>query len=316
MERIGSYDGDRTYRASYAQPVPMRAPARVGQLVGWAGALVSLGLLVGMVVWAFQLATRDVSDVPVIRALDGPMRAAPADPGGTQAAHQGLAVNRLAEGAEAGQVPDRLVLAPPPVDLAAIDLGSSSVSVEPAPESVEPVTAEPHELIQRLIERNQGADLDAINPPAEASVAVPEVLPAPPPAAVAADLIPASVAGLAQSLRPMLRPGTPAARAPAVTEAHASRAAQIDPASLAEGTRLVQLGAFDTPEIAKAEWDRLTTRFPDYFNGRAQVLQEASSGGSAFYRLRAHGFEDLAASRRFCAALTAQNAPCIPVTVR
>jgi len=46
------------------------------------------------------------------------------------------------------------------------------------------------------------------------------------------------------------------------------------------------------------------------------VIQQASSGGSAFYRLRAHGFDDLAASRRFCAALMAQNAPCIPVTVR
>jgi hypothetical protein len=85
---------------------------------------------------------------------------------------------------------------------------------------------------------------------------------------------------------------------------------------LAQGTRLVQLGAFDSPEIAQAEWDRLLTRFPDYFVGRARVIQTASSGGATFYRLRAHGFEDLSASRRFCAALVARNAPCIPVTVR
>ena len=96
----------------------------------------------------------------------------------------------------------------------------------------------------------------------------------------------------------------------------AVRTAEIDAAALPAGTRLVQLGAFDTPEIARQEWERLTARFPDFFAGRARVIEEASSGGSAFYRLRADGFADLAASRRFCSALMAQNTPCIPVTVR
>jgi hypothetical protein len=85
--------------------------------VNWAGALMSVGLVVGMSVWAVQLLMRDVSGVPVIEALEGPMREPPADPGGTQAPHQGLAVNRIAEGEEAQPVPDRLVLAPPPIEL-------------------------------------------------------------------------------------------------------------------------------------------------------------------------------------------------------
>ena len=86
---------------------PAAAP-RLGTLVNWAGALMSLGLVIGMGVWAFQLMIRDVSGVPVIEALEGPMREPPADPGGTQAPHQGLAVNRIAEGEEAQPVPDRL----------------------------------------------------------------------------------------------------------------------------------------------------------------------------------------------------------------
>jgi hypothetical protein len=90
----------------------------LGALANWAGALLSVGLVVGMSVWAFQLLMRDVSGVPVIEALEGPMREPPADPGGTQAPHQGLAVNRIAEGEEAQPVPDRLVLAPPPIELA------------------------------------------------------------------------------------------------------------------------------------------------------------------------------------------------------
>lgn len=305
MKSTGSYGGGGTDPLSYGQDMAVGARFRFGQMVSVAGALVSLGLLVGMVVWAFQLTTRDVSDVPVIRALDGPMRAAPADPGGVQAAHQGLAVNRLAEGAEAGQVPDRLVLAPPPVELVVFELASSSAAVDLAPEADPdtPVITPTHDLIQRLITRNEGGDPAAPVPQDSASVAP-----------VVTGLVPASVAGVVQSLRPVTRPGPVATLASAANLVRVTP--ELDAATLSEGTRLVQLGAFDAPEIARAEWDRLTARFPDYFSGRARVIQEASSGGAPFFRLRAHGFEDLAATRRFCAALTAQNAPCIPVTVR
>jgi hypothetical protein len=108
---------------------------------------------------------------------------------------------------------------------------------------------------------------------------------------------------------PALRPfWAPAAAAGAVRELAVS--------DLAIGTRLVQLGAFDTAEVARSEWERLAGRFPDYFAGRPRVVEAASSGGQTFYRLRAAGFEDLATSRRFCAVLVAQGAACIPVTVR
>jgi hypothetical protein len=170
------------------------------------------------------------------------------------------------------------------------------------------VNAETQALIERLLER---ADPLAV-PPADAAQTPPEAAPQ---AAGAAEVIPASVPGIARSLRPPLRPVTIAASA-AARPAMARAVQDIDATTLAEGTRLVQLGAFDTADIARAEWDRLTGRFPDYFAGRARVIQQASSGGSAFYRLRAHGFDDLAASRRFCSALMAQGAPCIPVTVR
>ncbi|NKX44828.1 SPOR domain-containing protein [Roseicyclus persicicus] len=317
MADIEYFEDDRA-RSAGAQP------PRLGLLVNWAGALVSLGLVVGMAVWAFQLTMRDVSGVPVIRALEGPMRVPPADPGGVQAEHQGLAVNRLAEGAEAGPVPDRLVLAPPPVDLAAVQLASASTAAPRAPEMPTPAAAgaQTQALIDRLIARAeplapvapQAAALPA-PAPLPAPGAEPEVLPAVAADPATAQVIPASVPGVARSLRPASRPAGVEARAPTPVAA-APVTEEIDAATLPEGTRLVQLGAFDTPDIARAEWARLTDRFPDYFDGRARVIQEASSGGSAFYRLRAAGFEDLAASRRFCAALMAQNAPCIPVTVR
>jgi hypothetical protein len=86
--------------------------------------------------------------------------------------------------------------------------------------------------------------------------------------------------------------------------------------SLPKGTRLVQLGAFDTPQTARAQWDTLNGRFGAYLDGKSRVIQEASSGGRTFYRLRAHGFEDIADARRFCSALVAENADCIPVVTR
>jgi hypothetical protein len=266
--------------------------------------------------------------VPVIRALEGPMRVPPADPGGTQAEHQGLAVNRIAEGADSAPVPDRLVLAPPPVELDVVALASASVrapadltgpeveaeaAAEPEAQA-EPIIPTPEAVgqsTQALIERlmTQAEPLAGPSAAPEAAVVTD---------AASAAVIPASVPGPSRSLRPASRPEAIRARAASTPAPESARpdVAEMDPAGLPEGTRLVQLGAFDSPDLAREEWDRLAGRFPDYFAGRARVIEEASSGGSPFFRLRAHGFEDLAASRRFCAVLMAQSAPCVPVTVR
>jgi len=93
-------------------------------------------------------------------------------------------------------------------------------------------------------------------------------------------------------------------------------AADVDAATIAPGTRLAQLGAYDSAEIAQKEWDRLYGRFGEYMEGKSRVIQKAQSGGRTFYRLRAMGFEDLSDARRFCSALLAEKAACIPVKVR
>ncbi|WP_439139725.1 SPOR domain-containing protein [Roseicyclus sp.] len=323
MANIGSFGDDRGFGASDGHGASAPVMSQVGQIVNWAGAFVSLGLVVGMAVWAFQLASRDVSGVPVIRALEGPMRSAPEDPGGTQADHQGLAVNRLAEGAAAADVPDTLVLAPPPVELTAVAMSSASLAADidqPSP-TPEAASRQTQELIDVLMARGADTPLVENDDPIAAEMAGVSIAPQPaPPQGTTAPsgVIAASVPGVSLSIRPPVRPTTILASASMAEVAGPLGAAvrELDGAELAEGTRLVQLGAFDSPEIAQAEWDRLLVQFPDYFEGRARVIQSASSGGAAFYRLRAHGFEDLAASRRFCAALVARNAPCIPVTVR
>jgi hypothetical protein len=79
---------------------------------------------------------------------------------------------------------------------------------------------------------------------------------------------------------------------------------------------MAQLGAFDSPEVAREQWDRLQGQFGPYLQGKDRVVQKATSGGRVFYRLRALGFEDIADARRFCSALVAENADCIPVVMR
>ncbi|WP_375263363.1 SPOR domain-containing protein, partial [Palleronia sp.] len=91
---------------------------------------------------------------------------------------------------------------------------------------------------------------------------------------------------------------------------------EVNIADLPKGTRLVQLGAFASPDVARSEWGKLTGRFGEFFGGKRMVVQEAISGGKTFFRLRAEGFDDLADARRFCSALTAKRADCIPVEVR
>lgn len=119
--------------------------------------------------------------------------------------------------------------------------------------------------------------------------------------------------GVKQSMRPRIRPATrPAVVMNASFEAPA-KTSEIDPAAIPPGTRLAQLGAFESVDVARTEWDRLEQRFGGYLVGKSRVIERAESGGSRFYRLRAMGFVDLADARRFCSAFKAEGVDCIPV---
>jgi hypothetical protein len=143
------------------------------------------------------------------------------------------------------------------------------------------------------------------------------------PTAANPNIISASVPGVTRSPRPNVRPAgdlrATAVRAaqPAVgNTAGAAATPAIEASVIPAGTRLVQLGAFDSAEVANAEWTRLNGQFSEYLGGKTRVVQQAQSGGRTFFRLRAMGFDDLSDARRFCSALVAENAACIPVVVR
>lgn len=284
--------------------------ARVSRMASLLGAVVSVALIAGLAIWGYRLAVRDVTGVPVIRALEGPMRVAPEDPGGQTASYQGLAVNRVAAEGEAAPPPDRLVLAPRPTALAEEDMTVAGLTAPPP----EPPAAPPEEAAAA----EDAVEAGAVEQAVEQALAAP--------AAQMAEAAPIGApARISPDLRPMPRPArvaraaaqaAPATLTPAAATAAPAAPEEIDPSRLKADARLVQLGAFDDAETARKEWQRLSARFGTYLAGKSRVIQQAQSGGRSFYRLRAAGFADDADARRFCAALLAEQAACIPVPVR
>lgn len=313
-------------------------------LVGLAGALTSLALVAGVGIWGYKLIMRDANGVPVVRALEGPMRIEPEDPGGDRMAHQGLAVNQVAAAGEAGEIAEELTLAPAAPALLDQDLPPAELAAAPTAQVAADPAADPAAPGQMAAQDDMlsATDVAVLAVLAEAAReetdAAPEAEAAPGP-----DAIPASVQGVARSPVPRPRPAhmihvaapavavTPAAASvaapatvqPAVARAddvrfEAAQAVEMPADQLPVGARLVQLGAFDSPETARSEWDRIAKRFSSVMAGKERVIQEASAGGKTFYRLRAAGFTDLADARRFCATLTADPTKplCVPVAAR
>lgn len=295
---------------------------RAGRFIGIVGAVTSVALVLGLGYWGYRLAVRDMTGIPVVRAMEGPMRIAPEDPGGVIASHQGLSVNSVAEDGGISAPADRLTLAPPPVGLTEGDATGTAVamvaptssrsgtsvglSIAPMPDAVGNATDNPVQSVSLDANTDIGALADALSAGA---------VPLSGDLDITLNLDPAPVfslpkGALAQSPRPRARPSG------VVTLASAPAGAEITGDALPSGTRLVQLGAFDSEDVARKEWDRLSGKFGELLVGKTRIVQAAQSAGRTFYRLRAMGFEDEADSRRFCSALVAERAACIPVAVR
>jgi SPOR domain len=290
------------------------AAEKVQRYVNIAGALSSLALVVGLGIWGFKLAVRDVTGVPVIQALDGPMRIAPEDPGGEIADHQGLAVNDVAEVGIAAPPPEKLILAPRPVELSVEDvagLGGQDVpGVEMASAPADMLTGNT-DLALAATPLDESADPTEVAIDAALAEALGEPLES---VVLAAPELeePLTEGAITVSIRPRARPGSRAATAP-VEAAAVVLANEVDPATIAAGTRLVQFGTFDTADEARTAWARLQGRFGELMVEKSLVIQPAERSGHTFYRLRAHGFEGEDDARRFCSEFVAQDAICIPV---
>lgn len=322
---------------------------RVARLTHYLGALVSVILMLALLVWGYQLVVRDVSGVPVIRAVEGEARIAPEEPGGMLSDREGLAVNDVAAGAESAPV-ERVAIAPAPTaldgqDVAMGELGATAREPAAIDEIIEP--AGTPAIAMSDAESARQAVLEAEAEAAAGATGVPAVAPAEAdsvsvaaavtdtngqPAldtAITAALAEAGAApSVATPTRPLPRPrriaavapaaSAPAAAAETMTDAAPVAEAPVEtpPVQLASGAPLVQIGAFDSGAIAESEWSRISGRYGDLFAGKAPVVQQHKAGGRTFYRLRIAGFESRDEARKFCAALIAAGNDCIPAAAQ
>ena len=259
--------------------------------VNMVGGTISLVVLIGVVAWGAQTLMRDSRGVPVVSALDGPLRIAPLDPGGVSATHQGLTVNEVASSQNPAVRIDPFQLAPRPISLKEEDQPVVLTNVEniPLPIPAEKIQPSPvmagttiEELIVSLAEKTDVQNNIKI--------------------------IPIGVGfGPSSTPRPQLRPRSISLLATQTDPAGRIPALQITPAI---GTRMAQLGAYNSEASALTAWAELSQRHGDYLVGKPFAILKGKSGESTVYRLRVHGFDDSTDSRRLCAALIAQNATC------
>jgi cell division septation protein DedD len=324
------------YRAARDLDGPPAISARLRRA---AGAGLFLLLVIAMAVWAWRLGTRDAAEVPIIRAMEGPARVQPADPGGLQASHQGLEVNSVLGGIPA-PLPARDEaprVVPPPVALTDEDgpQGELVVAVPDfptvAPEAGEdlrmPMQEEGPELLA-------GPATDEATPDASDEVA----------ALVAAALGERGAEGeepgeiAAAGPRPRVRPSGHVVRASAPASAPApvrtaaatttgtatgtgaapaapTPARPTEVTRLNPGTRLVQLGAFDSEAMARQTWSQLVGRHGDLLGAKSLYLERATHNARVFYRLRVAGFQNTDQTRMLCESLRARGVDCIPVTL-
>ena len=281
----------------------------------WTGAALSVFLMVGAIGWSYQLIIRDINEIPIVRAQLGPLRVAPEDPGGLTAANQGLSVTQLAVN-EKPLLSNEIHLAPAAQILNAESLGLEVTNgvqsnTDVGILEIKEVNAE-NSINLKALSNKIEADKVSKETASLSKVAFSQKRIEIENAVSLALSITDDPAASLTLMRPKIRPVT-------LQKDNKITGDQIvtnEPLfELTKGSAVVQLGAFDSKNLAKSEWQRFEKLLGSILIAKKMIVQEAESGGKIFYRLRAAGFDDISDARQFCTAISDKVA-CIPVVTR
>jgi len=269
-------------------------PAKYANIVG---AFISFAVFVGVIGWGAQTLMRDSSGVPVVRALEGPSRMAPVNPGGVPASHQGLTVNQVSSSQKTVLVGELLQLAPGPINLQIDDLPIVKQIINEATGLLELKKTDVLEIESAIVEPSTDSD--------EIIVKLASILTSSTLSSLAPE---APNVMLNASSRPQVRPNS-------WLQTNLPRKVATRGGEVPLGTLMVQLGAFSDENTALEAWKRLSERYGDYFVGKEATILNGKISEQEIYRLRVYGFNDINESRRLCTALHGQNAECYPVVM-
>jgi cell division protein FtsN len=217
----------------------------------------------------------------VISAPDGPVRTAPADSAGGAPPYTGLKV--YGQALPPDQEAQASALAP------AQDNDIAAPSTAPAP-AKSAVTSD--------------------TPPVRLNPETKNVVASPPPAAAAIVPAPAPPAPVKQAAQAPA-PVQPTAIANVVPAPAAPTAPTASAISAISGKAVLQIGAYETPEIANGAWTAFKTRHASVAGKLSQDVQKADLGAKGtWYRLRVGPFADKSAANTACEQLRSEGATC------
>lgn len=295
-------------------------------IIRWAGAVASVGLVLGIAYWTFQLGQRDALEVPVIRAMNGLARITPDNPQGTQADHQGLAVNTVLAG-DATEQEDEVSLAPDTQGLSAEDESMSSLDNTDGMLHVDAasvLTEITSELVtEAVVAPGEATTSNVAEDPLLTDQAGPIFIPKPrsaadgmtlpirrPDAFGSVDAMSDEIEGLLQEVLPQ-EGGT----SQTVPEQQRLTTPYGNPV-LDPGSALVQLGAFNSAEDAANAWMKFQDENNDLLAERKRVIAPIETGGRVLFQLWAAGFEGVNETNILCETIRARGVDCISITIK
>lgn len=260
-------------------------------------ALIVLAAFAGVVWLAYNqgVARGRTGAQVVVAAPDGPVRTGPTDAGGAPTPYLGLKVYQ-----------DPL---PPDAEAQSSSLAQSTLPGVPAEiTQAAPVPPPTTEAPPARFDPAPPPVAAPAPPPARIAVAAPppaapRQLAAPPPAA-AAPLPPATP--------PVAAAPAPAPVAAAAPKPAPAAAPKPAPASATSGGALLQVGAYESEEIANTAFTRFQARFGAVAGTLSPNVQKADLGAKGiWYRLRVGPFADRAAAASACEKLKAAGGTCL-----
>lgn len=274
--------------------------------------LIVIGLLVfamfaGVVWLAYtQGVARGRSDAPrVIQAETGPVKTAPANPGGTQTPYTGLKIYQSPAPADDASDSDSVPPAPTPAGKAAQNaapaispslapiIRPSTPPVETAPKVAATPTPAPTKLVQTA-------------PAKPAPVAAPIDTPALTENRVATKP-PASLSAAAPAPKPHITK-IPATDAPTPPPAETTETKPA--AATSGGAYLLQIGAYKSEDEATAAWHAYQAKHPVVGGYESDIKKVDLGDKGTWYRLRVGSFGDKTEASSLCDKLKADGGNC------
>ena len=144
----------------------------------------------------------------------------------------------------------------------------------------------------------------------QSPVELPAPTPVPPPAAKPAPAAPPTAVARAEAPPVRLEP-PPAAPPATIRSTPAPAPAPVPAVAAVSGKAVLQIGAYETPDIANGAWAAFKARHGAVVGDLAQDIQKADLGAKGiWYRLRVGPFADKAAAASACERLKGEGGTC------